>query len=467
MTSDLRFDEAEACLLIDLYELTMAASYLEHGINGPSCFSLSVRKLPPRRGYMVAAGLERFLESLDAFRFDSAALEYLDSLQVFKPEFLTFLSGFRFTGRIRAVPEGTIFFAEEPILELEGPLIEAQLFETLAINQIGLASLIATKAARCVAAAGGRRLIDFGLRRAQGADAGLIAARSSYLAGFEGTSNVLAGKRYGIPVYGTMAHSYVMAHDRERDAFANFVKTFPKLSTLLVDTYDTEKGAEIAVQVALQLRRSGVELQGLRLDSGDLADLSKKARSILDAAGLTRTSIFASGNLDEYKLAELIRAQAPIDAFGVGTAMVVSSDAPALDVTYKLVEYAGKPRCKTSRGKVTLPGRKQVFRAWDPSGSFYFDLIGLAEERAASVAGEFEPAANQVTELLKIMYQDGQRVGPPPTLAQSREQFITAFARLDAPLKQLEEPETYNVRYTAALDRTLASEIRNVPERQR
>jgi len=277
MTSGLRFDEAETALLIDLYELTMAASYLEHGINGPSCFSLSVRKLPPRRGYMVAAGLERFLESLDAFRFDSAALEYLDSLQVFKPEFLSFLSGFRFTGRIRAVPEGTMFFAEEPILEVEGPCIEAQLFETLAINQIGLASLIATKAARCLAAAGGHRLIDFGLRRAKGADAGLIAARSSYLAGFDGTSNVLAGKRYGIPVYGTMALSYVMAHDRERDAFANFVKTFPKLSTLLVDTYDTEKGAAIAAQIAIQLRQSAVELQGLRLDIAATWPISVKS----------------------------------------------------------------------------------------------------------------------------------------------------------------------------------------------
>jgi nicotinate phosphoribosyltransferase len=202
-----------------------------------------------------------------------------------------------------------------------------------------------------------------------------------------------------------------------------FVETITKLSTLLVDTYDTEKGAEIAAEIAIQLRQSGVDLQSLRLDSGDLADLSKKARNMLDAAGLNRTSIFASGNLDEYKLAELVRAQAPIEAFGVGTAMVVSSDAPALDITYKLVEYAGKPRCKTSRGKVTLPGHKQVFRSWDPSGSFYFDLVGLAEELTASVAGEFEPAANQITELLKIVYEDGQQVEPPPTLARSREQL--------------------------------------------
>jgi len=294
----------------------------------------------------------------------------------------------------------------------------------------------------------------------------LVAARSSYLAGYDGSSNVLAGKRYGIPVYGTMAHSYIMAHDRERDAFTDFVKSFPKLSTLLVDTYDTERGAEIAAEVALQLKRSGAELQGLRLDSGDLADLSKKSRNILDRCGLTRTSIFASGNLDEYKLADLIRAQAPIDAFGVGTAMVVSSDAPSLDITYKLVEYTGQPRCKTSRGKVTLPGRKQVFRAWNSSSSCYFDLIGLAGESAASVAGEFEPAAGQVTELLKTVYRDGRRVEPAPSLAQSREQFMMAFAKLDESLKRLERPDAYKVRYTAALDATLAAEMRKVPERQ-
>lgn len=466
MISDLHFDQAETALLTDLYELTMAASYLERGINGPSSFSVSVRKLPPHRGYMVAAGLERFLEAVDAFRFDGAALEYLASLQIFKPEFLDYLSRFRFTGTIRAMPEGTIFFPEEPILEVDGPLIEAQLFETLAINQLGLASLIATKAARCYSVAQGRRLIDFGLRRAQGADAGLVAARSSYLAGFDGSSNVLAGRRYGIPVYGTMAHSYIMAHDRERDAYADFVKTFPKLSTLLVDTYNTERGAEIAAEVALELKKSGVELQGLRLDSGDLADLSKKSRNTLDRAGLKQTSIFASGNLDEYKLAELIRAQAPIDAFGVGTAMVVSADAPSLDITYKLVEYAGQPRCKTSRGKVTLPGRKQVFRAWNESRGCYFDLIGLAGESIATVAGEFEPAAAQVTGLLQAVYRDGKRVEPSPTLAQSREQFMTAFAKLDESLKALEQPTTYKVGYTAALKTAVASEMRKVPERQ-
>jgi nicotinate phosphoribosyltransferase len=467
MSSDLHFDSSEVALLTDLYELTMAASYLEHGFNEPACFSLSVRRLPQRRGYLVAAGTERFLEAVEALRFDDAALEYLDSLKLFKPEFLDYLRGFRFSGTIRAMREGTIFFAEEPILEVDAPLIEAQMLETLAINQVGLATMVASKAARSYGAAQGRRLIEFGLRRSQGADAGLVAARSSYLAGFNGTANTLAGKRYGIPVYGTMAHSYIMAHDREVDAFADFVKSFPKLSTLLIDTYDTLKGAENAAQVALDLKQSGVELQGVRLDSGDLADLSKRVRKALDVRGLGQTSIFASGNLDEYAIAELIRGKAPIDAFGVGTAMVVSADAPALDMTYKLVEYKGAPRVKTSRNKVTLPGRKQVFRAWSRAGAPYLDLIGLIEESPATVAREFKPTPDKITELLAPRMREGRRIEPNPTLAQARELFVETFARLEPPLKALERPEAYKVRYTAALNAMLVSEKLKVAQRQR
>jgi nicotinate phosphoribosyltransferase len=467
MSSDLHLDSGEVALLIDLYELTMAASYLEHGFNEPACFSLSVRRLPQRRGYLVAAGLERFFEAVEELRFDAAALEYLDSLQLFKPEFLDYLSRFRFTGSIRAIPEGSLFFPEEPILEVDGPMIEAQMLETLAINQVGVATLIASKAARCYGAAAGRRLIEFGLRRCQGADAGLVAARSSYLAGFNGTANVLAGKRYGIPVYGTMAHSYIMAHERERDAFANFVKSFPKLSTLLVDTYDTLKGTENAARVALELKQAGVELLGVRLDSGDLGDLSKRVRNALDGHGLTQTSIFASSNLDEYAIAELVRGKAPIDAFGVGTAMVVSADAPSLDITYKLVEYAGKPRVKTSRNKLTLPGRKQLFRAWSRAGAPYMDLIGLVEESPATVTREFKPTPNQVVELLKLCCEDGRRIQPAQTLAQAREAFLAAFAQLDPRHKALERPELYKVRYTAALNAMQVSEKLKVAERQR
>ena len=467
MTSDLHLDQDEVALLTDLYELTMAASYLEHGFNQPSCFSLCVRRLPQRRGYLVAAGLERLFEAVEALRFNADAIAYLDSLQLFKPEFLDYLSHFRFTGNIRAMPEGTIVFGEEPILEVDAPLIEAQLLETLAINQIGVATLIASKAARSYGAAAGRRLIEFGLRRCQGADAGLVAARSSYLAGFNGSANVLAGKRYGIPIYGTMAHSYVMAHERERDAFTNFVKSFPKLSTLLVDTYDTLKGTENAAQVALELKSTGVELLGVRLDSGDLADLSKRVRKALDGHGLTQTSIFASSNLDEYAIAELVRGKAPIDAFGVGTAMVVSADAPSLDMTYKLVEYAAKPRVKTSRHKLTLPGRKQVFRAWSRSGAPYLDLIGVIEESTATVAREFKPTPDRITGLLRLAVQDGHRIQPAQTLTQAREEFLAGFAKLDPKHKSLERPEVYKVRYTAALNAMQVGEKLKVADRQR
>src|ERR1700682_566998 len=265
MAIDLRFDADEAPLMIDLYELTMAASYFALGYNEPACFYLSVRRMPAKRGFLVAAGIDRVLEALEQFRFGPAALEYLDSLKLFAPEFLTMLANLRFTGDVHALPEGTIFFEQEPILEVRAPLIEAQIIETLVLNQIGMASLVASKAARCVIAARGRRLIDFGFRGSQGADAGLIAARSSYLAGFVGSSNVLAGRRYGIPLNGTMAHSYVMAHEQEREAFDSYVKVFPRLSTLLVDTYDTMRGLENAAAVALELREKGVKLQGGRL----------------------------------------------------------------------------------------------------------------------------------------------------------------------------------------------------------
>jgi nicotinate phosphoribosyltransferase len=457
MTIDLRLEPREVPLLTDLYELTMAASYFDHGINGVATFSLSTRKMPERRGYLVAAGLERLLELLEEFRFDAAALDYLDSLKLFKPEFLHFLASLRFTGSVRALPEGTIFFAEEPLAEIRGPIIEAQVIETIAMNQLGLASILATKAARCVAVAGGRRLVDFGPRRAQGADAALIAARSSYLAGFHGSSNVLAGRRYGIPIHGTMAHSYVMAHERERDSFAHFARSFPQLTTLLVDTYDTLKGVQNAVAVGLEMKARGERLQGVRLDSGDLLDLSHRARQILDRAGLNDAAIFASGNLDEYRIEELLKAGAPIDAFGVGTALVVSADAPSGDFNYKLVEYEDRPCIKTSAGKLSMPSRKQVFRALDGAGRCYADLIGLVDESAVSVAREFKPAPARIVELLATQFDNGRRVTPRPTLDESREHFRQSFAALDARYKSIGRPETYPVRPTAALNATIIS----------
>jgi nicotinate phosphoribosyltransferase len=458
MPADLRFDPIETPLFTDLYELTMAASYFEIGFNKSACFTMSSRRLPTRRGFLVAAGLERLLEALEEFRFEPPILDYLSSLKIFKPDFLSFLGELRFTGDIVAMPEGTIFFGDEPIIEVHGPLIEAQILETLVINQIGMASLIASKAARSVIAARGRGLVDFGTRRSQGVDAGLIAARSSYLAGYIGTSNVLAGRRYGIPLYGTMAHSYVMAHARERESFEHFMQLFPQRSTLLVDTYDTVRGVENAAEVALQLKRQGFKLQAVRLDSGDLADLSIKARRILDRNGLHDVAIFASGNLDEYRIDALIRAGAPIDEFGVGTAMVVSADAPALDVAYKLTEYDGMPRIKTSQHKLSLPGRKQVFRAMNASRDFYADLIGLADEDATAVAREFGREPATVETLLKKHFTAGHRIGSRPTLAESRERLRESMARLDQRYKELEKPETFPVARTAALDAMLAKE---------
>jgi nicotinate phosphoribosyltransferase len=355
MRLDLRFDANEVPLITDLYELTMAASYFELGFNDTACFGMSARRMPAHRGFLVAAGLECLLEAVEQFQFEPPIIDYLDSLQLFTADFLHFLGKLRFRGEVHALPEGTIFFGQEPIIEIHAPLIEAQLLETLVINQVGMASLIASKAARCRIA--GKTTPRFWIQTRQGVDAGLIAARSSYLAGFDGTSNVLAGRRYGIQLSGTMAHSYIMAHDRERQASEHFVQHFPRLSTLLVDTYDTVRGVENAVQVGRQMKRRGLNLQGVRLDSGDLAHLSFKSRRILDENGLNETSIFASGNLNEYKIADLMKVGAPIDTFGVGTDMVVSADAPALDVAYKLNEYAGKPRIKTSQGKLTLPGR--------------------------------------------------------------------------------------------------------------
>ncbi|HLW70446.1 MAG TPA: nicotinate phosphoribosyltransferase [Candidatus Binataceae bacterium] len=466
MKIDLRLDPAEMPLLIDLYELTMAASYFQLGFNQPATFAVSVRRMPLRRGFLVAAGLERLLEAVEAFHFDQSALDYLSSLKLFAPEFLTWLGTMRFTGEICAITEGTVFFADEPILEITAPLIEAQLLETLVLNQLGPASLLATKAARVMLAARGRSLIDFGLRRAHGADAGLLAARSSYLAGFIGTSNVLAGRRYGIPLYGTMAHSYVMAHDGERAAFEHYTQLFPDLSALLVDTYDTLAGVENAARVALELKRKGHKLQAIRLDSGDLAALSLAARRVLDREGLREVAIFATGNLDEYRIDQLLRAGAPIDAFGVGAETAVSGDAPSLDMVYKLAEYAGAPRMKISIGKTSAPGRRQIFRALNPKGGFYSDLIALAQEGAVSVAHEFKPAPSETIPLLQRVMTGGHRIGAPPVLVESRAHLLESLAHLEQCYKDLEKPDSYPVRQTAALDALVISERMRSARRQ-
>jgi nicotinate phosphoribosyltransferase len=466
MSIDLRLDPSEVALLTDLYELTVSAAFLDHGFNEMASFEVAMRRMPPGRGFMVAAGVERLIEALEEFHFDAAAIAHLESLKLFKPEFLNHLATLRFSGSVRALPEGTIYFAGEPILEVRAPLIEAQLLETLVLNQLGFASIVATKAARCFAVAGGRRLVDFGPRRAQGADASLIAARSSYLAGFHGTANVLAGKRYAIPVFGTMSHSFVMAHEHERDAFADFASSFPALSTLLADTYDTVRGVENVAAVAAKLHDAGVRIQGIRLDSGDLYDLSRKARRTLDQAGFADVAIVASGNLDEYKIAELVDAGAPIDAFGVGTALAVSDDAPAGDFTYKLVDYRDHGRLKTSAGKISVPGRKQLFRAFLPNGSFYADLVGIVDEGPPTVAREFRPLPAKTVQLLEPVVENGRRLLPRPTLAEARERVMNGLTALDARYKMLRRPAEFPVRHTAALSALVISEKLRAQKRQ-
>jgi nicotinate phosphoribosyltransferase len=364
-------------LLTDLYELTMLQAYFEEQMSERAAFSLFVRRLPARRNYLVACGLDDVLSYLETLRFDAASLAYLDSLGRFSKRFLQSLETFRFTGDVHAVAEGTPVFAGEPLLEIEAPIAEAQLVETLVMNQIQLQTVLASKAARVLEAAAGRQVVDFGLRRMHGIDAGLKAARAFHIAGIAATSNVAAGQAYGIPVAGTLAHSYVQAHDDEYAAFRAFARLYPD-TVLLVDTYDTLGGVREVVQLARELGPA-FRVSGIRLDSGDLATLSRAARQMLDAAGLAGVTIFASGGLDEDQVARLVGASAPIDGFGVGTDMGVSRDAPSLDIAYKLVEYGGRPRIKLSLGKELLPGRKQVFRV-ERDGVIDHDVLGRRDD---------------------------------------------------------------------------------------
>jgi nicotinate phosphoribosyltransferase len=374
--------EPEAPLVVDFYELTMAQSYLAEGLAGKSAtFEVTCRTLPAGWGYLLAAGVTGLLEALEHFRFDAATLAFLASTGRFTPEFLETLATFRFRGDVRGLAEGTVFFADEPLLEVSGTIFESQLIETAVLNGLHFATLVCSKAARCVDAAAGRALVDFGLRRTHGADAGLAAARGSYLAGFTSTSNVAAGARYGIPVSGTMAHSYVEAFPDEPAAFAAFTRAYPEGTTLLIDTYDTLEGARRAIETAQALAARGGRLGGVRLDSGDLPSLSREVRALLDSGGCGGVEIVASGNLDEYAIAALLAAEAPIDGFGVGTRLGVSADAPSLDIAYKLVCFDDRPVMKLSHGKRTLPGAKQVWRRV-VEGRFAGDLVALRDEDA-------------------------------------------------------------------------------------
>ncbi|MFQ5541233.1 MAG: nicotinate phosphoribosyltransferase [Candidatus Binatia bacterium] len=427
-------------LLTDLYQLTMAQSYFHIKKFESATFSLFIRSYPPSRGYFVCAGLEDVLSYLADFAFEPQANDYLRSTGIFKDDFLKFLEGLRFTGEVWAIPEGRLFFRDEPILEITAPIIEAQLVETFIINQINLQSLVATKASRCVHAARGRSVVDFSLRRTHGIDAGMKVARASYIAGCMATSNVLAGRRYGIPIVGTMAHSFVTSFENEIDAYRSFVASFPENSTLLIDTYDTVAGAHKAVKIAREMAANGHRLRGVRIDSGDLLSLAREVRRIFDEAGLTDVKIIGSGGLDEYDLEALSQANAPYDSYGVGTRMGVSADAPWFDMAYKLVEHNGRPVLKLSTGKVSSPAKKQVFRFVDGQGRLKRDVIGLREENLPGA----EP-------LLKKAMEKGKIIGTNPAPKEIRESFLREFSFLEDRNKALQNSAEYQVELSPRL----------------
>jgi nicotinate phosphoribosyltransferase len=438
-------DEENMSMLTDLYELTMCASYFDNRKLEPATFDLFIRRLPPNRSYFLFTGLEQILLFLKRARFNEEHTAFLKK-QRFKDDFLDYLRNFRFTGEVWSVPEGTVVFPTEPLIRVTAPIIEAQIIETFILNTVNLQTTIATKASRVVNAAKGRPIIEFGLRREHGTDAGMKVARSSYIAGCSGTSNVLAGMKYGIPVFGTMAHSFVMSFNREIESFRAFVKTFPDKSTLLIDTFDNLKGAEKAVKVAKELEKRGFKLGGVRLDSGDLAEISKKVSELLDQNGLNYVKVFASGDLDEYKIEELLKKGAKIDAFGVGTRMGTSADRPYVDVIYKLCEKMDEnggflPIMKLSERKVTLPGRKQVFRIKDEKGNFVKDVIALDGEKIGG-----EPL------LVKVM-EKGKMVYDFPSLDGIRKKALENLAKLPLKYKKLKGAPRYPVRLSPELRR--------------
>nr|BAL59827.1 nicotinate phosphoribosyltransferase [Candidatus Acetothermum autotrophicum] len=426
-------------LFTDLYELTMAQAYLEEGLTDQAVFSVFVRRLPPQRNFLIACGLESVLDYLESFRFSDDDLDYLGSLGLFSQRFLEWLKNMRFTGDVYAVPEGTPIFPHEPILEVVAPLPQAQLFETFIMNQIQLQTMLASKAYRVVAAAQGRPVFDFAARRMHGSDAALKGARAFYIAGVAATSNVLAGKLYKIPVVGTMAHSYVQAHTSELEAFRAFARIYPE-TVLLVDTYDTLAGVRRVLELARELGPA-FRVKAIRLDSGDLLTLSQYARRMLDDAGLSSVKIFASGGLDEERIAQLLQAGAPIDGFGVGTYMGVSRDAPDLDIVYKLSEYAGQGRLKLSPDKPIIPGRKQVFRLEENSYAVR-DVIARADERLPG------------RPLLVPVMRGGKRLSESQDLAAIRRHAQEQMQRLPERVRALAPAEPpYPVELSPALQK--------------
>ncbi|MBD3220914.1 nicotinate phosphoribosyltransferase [bacterium] len=411
-------------LFVDRYEVTMGQAYRAAGMDGEAVFELFFRSLPPQRGFTLAAGLEPVLRFLTDWRFEPEDLAFLRRERVCSDAYVDTLADLRFTGEVHAVPEGTVVFPEEPLLQVVAPIEQAQLVETFLLNQINVQTVMASTAARHVLAAGERSVVDFGSRRCLGIDAAMALARASYLAGVKGTSNLLAGRRFGMPTFGTMAHSYVQAFDDEAEAFASYADQFPG-TTLLVDTFDTLEGVDRVIQLATG-REDAIAVGGIRLDSGDHDALAREARRRLDAAGLHDVRIVASGGLDEHRIAALVVAEAPIDGFGVGAGLGVPPGANALDLAYKLVAYDGTPRLKTSGAKETLAGRKQVFRQ-SRDGGFVADVVA---PWGADLAGE---------PLLRPVMRGGQPLADAmPALTEIRAHAADQIGRLPEPLRGLD-----------------------------
>jgi nicotinate phosphoribosyltransferase len=430
-----------SALFTDLYQLTMGQAYTAEGMDRPAVFELFFRKMPEQRNFLIAAGLDDVLAFLDDMRFTPEDLAYLERTKLLSRPFLDRLQGLRFTGDVYAVPEGTAIFPNEPLVQVVAPLVEAQLVETYLINQVHFQSLAAAKAARVVAAAAGRSVVEFGARRAHGVDAAIKEARAAYLVGAVGTSNMLAGRLYDIPVFGTMAHSYVQAHDDETEAFVRFSREFPN-TTLLVDTYDTLAGVRKVIELCRRLGEN-FRVHFIRLDSGDLAELARQTRRLLDEAGLTSVRIFASSDLDEYRIDEMARSGAPIDAFGVGTRLATIDDVPHVDMAYKLVEYAdiGRMKLSSTRMKATYPGRKQIFRQLDAQGRLQRDIL----------AGHAENLGG--TPMLQLVMRSGQRLPPGQVnLAGARSHAQEELRRLPPALAALERADPgYEVEISAHL----------------
>jgi nicotinate phosphoribosyltransferase len=427
MVQEGRLDKMSTALFTDLYELTMAQSFLEHKKTGNAVFSLFVRRLPKERNFLVSCGLKTLVEYLANFEFSRSDIEYLQSLNKFSSAFLEYLSSYQFRGKLYAIPEGRIVFQNEPIIQVEGSLPEVQVLETLVINIIHFQTLIAAKAARSFLVSRGKMLVDFGLRRSHMPTAGIVAARAAYIAGFNGTSDIEAGRLFGIPVFGTMAHSYVMAFDNEEEAFRAFVKTFPRSAMLLIDTYDTLAAAKLVAKMA----EEGLPIIGVRIDSGDIPSQTLAVRKILDDAGLAQAQIFISSGVDEYSIDSWLNDRVPIDAFGVGTHFITSADIPFLDMAYKLTEYEGKPKVKTSPGKVTFPFKRQVTR-------FYKNEIMVRDETLPwEETSQGEP-------LVQLFMNNGKLIRPLADIEEIRKTFLQDLKRLPASMRGLVK-ENYEV----------------------